>query len=388
MQSASKSTYPPKGIVEILKDWLRNSPAVEVAGSEDAEDEGKPYVLEDARSFLWGGNLMVVLPAGNFPLLCAVSHLLLYLEPPDVEAWVSALEDHLQKPESWRVWAALWSDLVNLHLVERRRAIDLLDRLLSAYPEMFVSRQGAILLAHVQRWAPSTDVQRWVGSILGQASPSADQVAGEIAALHSIAAHGGPWATEIVESSCAPEGSPWVSDALRLGVAFAIAELWAEPAFRKVAHPRLLALMRTGSTPVLRALDAIFDPRTFGPDRTCVELVELLAERPEIGAANVDRVTECLLEMVTYEPVRVCTATLALLNTCHTSVRSIASAHYLAGENFVQIALTLQEQGGEVTEMAADLFERILELRVPYADELLLDLDKRTTNARVASRPR
>lgn len=388
VQSASKSMYPPKGIVEILKDWLRSSPAAELAGSEEAEDEGKPYVLEDAQSFLWGGDLMVVLPSGNFPLLCAVSHLLLYLEPPDVDGWISTLEDHLHKPESWRVWAALWSHLVNLHLVERRRAVELLDRLLSTYPEMFVNRQGAILLAHVQRWAPSTDVQRWVGLILGQASPRADQVAGEIAALHSIAAHGDQWATDIVDSTCAPKSSPWVSDALRLGVAFAIAELWAEPAFRKAAHPRLIALMRTGSTPVLRALDAIFDPKTFGPDRTCVELLDLLAERPEIGVADVHRVTECLLEMVTHEPVRVCTATLALLNTCHTSVRSIASAHYLAGENFVHIALTLQEQGGEVTEMAADLFERILELRVPYADELLLDLDKRTTNTRVASRPR
>ncbi|MBX3699294.1 MAG: ATP-binding protein [Dokdonella sp.] len=328
VQSASKSMYPPKSIVEILKDWLRSSPAAELAGSEEAEDEGEPYVLEDAQSFVWGGNLMVVLPSGNFPLLCAVSHLFLHLEPPDADGWISTLEDHLRKPESWRVWAALWSHLVNLHLVERRRALELLDRLLSTYPKMFVNRQGAILLAYVQRWAPSTDVQRWVGLVLGQASPRADQVAGEIAALHSIVAHGGHWATEIVDSSCAPESSPWVSDALRLGVAFAIAELWAEPAFRKAAHPRLIALMRTGSTPVLRALDAIFDPKTFGPDRTCVQLLDLLAERPEIGAANVDRVTECLLEMVTYEPVRVCTATLALLNNCHTSVRSIASAHY------------------------------------------------------------
>lgn len=331
---------------------------------------------------------MVVLPSGNFPLLSAVSHLLLSVEPPDLERWVETLEDHLQKPESWRVWAALWSHLVNLHLVERSRAVGVMDHLLSTYPDMFVCRQGAILLAHTQRWAPSTDVQRWVSSLLGQGSLRADQVAGEIATLHSIAAHGDPWAREIVDSACAPDTSPTPSDALRLGVAFAIAELWAEPSFRGAAHPRLLALMRIGSISVLRALDSVFDPESFGPDPSCVELLDLLVERPKIGAANVDRVTECLLEMATYEPVRVCRATLSLLNACHSSVRSIASPHYLAGENFVQIALTLQEQGSEVAEMAADLFERILEVRIPYADELLLDLDKRTTNIRVAIRPR
>lgn len=253
---------------------------------------------------------------------------------------------------------------------------------------MFVDRQGAILLAHLQRWAPSTDVQRWVGNILGQASPRAAQVAGEIVTLHSIAANGDSWATAIVDSACIPNSFAMASDALRLGVAFSIAELWAEPAFRKAAHPRLVALMRTGSSPVLRALDAAFDPKSFGPDPNCVELLGLLVERPEIGAANVDRVTECLLEMATYESVQVCRATLSLLNACHSSIRSIASTHYLAGENFVQIALTLQEQGGDVAEMAADLFERILELRIPYADELLLDLDKRTTNTRALSRPR
>jgi ABC-type cobalamin/Fe3+-siderophores transport system ATPase subunit len=386
VQTASGSIFPPQSIVEILRAWLRGSPAVDTAGSEQGADEGKPYVLEDARSFLWGGDLMVVLPSGNFPLLSAVSHLLLNEEPPDINRWVEAIEEHLQKPESWHVWAALWSHLVNLHLVERARAVGVIDRLLSRYPDMFVCRQGVILLAHAQRWAPSADVQRWVACIIDQASPRADQVAGELATLHSIASDGSPWAREIVDLACVPDPFCTPSEALRLGVAFAIAELWAEPSFRATAHPPLVALMRIGSTPVLRALDSVYDPKSFGPNPSCVELLDLLVERPEIGAASIDRVTECLLEMATYEPVRVFRATLSLLNACHSSVRSIASVQYLAGENLVQIALTLQEQGDEVAEMAADLFERLLELRIPYADELLLDLDKRTTNTRTPSR--
>lgn len=388
VHAASESLYPPQRVVEILISWLRNSPASEAVGSEDVEAEGKPYTLEDARSFLWGGALTVVLPSGNFPLLSAASHLLLTAEPPNLERWMEILEEHLQKQESWRVWAALWWHLLNLHRVERSRAVDLIDRLLSTCPGMFVCRQGALLLAHSQRWAPSSDVQRWIEKLLGQGSLRADQVAGEIATLHSIAAGGGAWAKEIVVLTCdrAPSRAP--SDALRLGVAFAIAELWSEPSLRCIAHPHLVALMRVGSTPVLRALDSVFDPKAFGPDPSCVELLDLLVERPEIGAANVEQVTECLLEMAVYEPIRVCRATLSLLKACHSTVRNVASAHYLAGENFVQIALTLQEQGEDVAQMAADLFEYILEVSVPYADEMLLDLDKRTTNAQLPIRAR
>ena len=359
-----------------------------MARPDEAVDAGEPYVLENAESFLWGGNMMVVLPSGNFPLLSALSHLLLYVEPPNLEEWMCVREEHIQKPESWRVWAALSSHLVYLHLVEGTRALELIDRLLSDYPDMFMSRQGALVLGHVQRWAPSADVKKWIERILVQTSPRADQVSGEIAALHSIAAQGDPWSTEMVDAACAFPSSSTPSDAFRLGVAFAIAELWAEPTFRRVAHPRLVALMRRGTPPILRALDAVFDPKSFGPDPACVELLDLLVERPEIGTANADRVTECLLEMVSYEPTRVCKAALSLLNACHSSVSNIASANYLAGENLVQIAMTLQEQGSEVSDMAAELFERILELRIPYADELLLDLDKRTTNAPMATRPR
>lgn len=145
--------------------------------------------------------------------------------------------------------------------------------------------------------------------------------------------------------------------------------------------------MRNGKPPIVRALTRVFASEVFGPNPACVELLDLLVDRPEIGASSADRVTECLLEMVVYEPSRVGKTALAVFNACHSSQNNNASSTYLAGETFVTIARALQDQGGEAAELGAELFERILELRVPYADELLLDLDKRTTNSAQATRP-
>lgn len=383
VQNASKSVYPPDQILAMLITWLRDAPQLDTANSDELTEATKDYAIDDSRSFLWGGMMMVHEPAGNFRLLSAVSHLLIHAEPPNVETWICVLEEHLQKREDWRVWAGIWFHLLNLHLIEIDQAVKFIDALLSLYPEMFVSRQGALLLGYIQRWAPSADVHRWIERVASWCSQPADQLVGEISTLHAFATSGCAWSMAIVDSACTT--SPVISEARRLGMAFAIAELWMEPAFRHAAHPRLIALLRIGSMPVLRALSRVFEPESFDADQYCLELMDLIIERPEIGATNIDRISLCLLKMAPHAPEQICRATLLLLNTSYSSDTG-STKNYLAGEIFVQIALTLQEQRGDVLKMAADLFERLLELRIPYADEMLLDLDKRTTNHRPTTR--
>jgi hypothetical protein len=140
----------------------------------------------------------------------------------------------------------------------------------------------------------------------------------------------------------------------------------------------LPALDRCAAFP---ALAGVFPNGNFVSDRFTCELLDAICAHPNIlNNSNAEYLVEALETLVDMEPDRVCRVCHALLDQVGKAMGSSASSWSLRSDALVTIALTLQDMGKPHCVDGTALFERMLEFDLPYALEMLTDLDKRMSN--------
>jgi len=364
----------PDPLFVLLESWLVPADKPGAKESESRDEYG-----ERNDSLLWGASRFTTLPHGNFPVLAALALACLRTEPAQTDRWLDILEAHLHRLESPRVWIAMSRYLQWLHLADRGRAQAFLSQLFLAYPSVLDTVEGVHLQAHCQRWIEPETTHRWLDQMLQGGGEVAVQGAGEVLMLRRSLF---PDELVIMERLADVIHGAETDDKLavaRIGIAHAVAHLWREPQHRSLVHPYLLELLQDQNDGVLGALTHIFHAGELFPDQANRELLDALCAHPGIlRHERGESVGECLETIVHAEPDRVCTVCNILIDLVGTDVGNIASSRYLMSESLLSISLTLQDLGASHRAQGTALFERMLEINIPQAREMLLELDKRT----------
>jgi len=377
-ETVRTETPVPDSLLDRMEGWLASVEPTSEDISSKKEREG---------SLLWGRSGMSILPSGNYPVLAALSRACLVAEPPRLGRWLDCLENHLERSESPRVWAAIAIRYLDwLRLADHERAQAFLDRLFQTFPAILQRHEGILFMAHLQRWVDPEHARLWLGKmeILGEMSA---QGAGEILMLRRAWFPEEAWPNQrIAEWLSAPDAeySPQ-----RTGLAYSVAHLWSEPDHRQLAHAYLLQLMACRDPAVMKPLGAVHLGKSLFPDRATWEWLDTLCEHP---ALLLDQRTEYLIEhletLVTADPARVARVCNVLLDEVGVAMRDLSTHWYLSGEPLAAIALALQDMGEPHRAEGVALFERMLEFNLPQAREMTLSLDKRMSTDSAVSRPR
>jgi len=365
--AASKDTPVPDDLVDRMEHWLVPSTSDD---SREIETEAK-----DASSpVLWGHGSMGALPGGNYPVLNALTSACLTAQPPRLERWLSILERHTTRVESYLVWEALIQrELMYLRMADHPRAEALVDQLVASTPSIVKGQSWVHFVAQAFHWASATAARRWLLCTVERSGEEL-QGAGELACLRHALFPAEDWSRELVDMLCSN-----ASSAASLGVAHSVANLWHEPMTRPVVHPVLLKLLRSRDDRVLTALSMIFLNDGFAADAETIELLDALVAFPEIlKNGRAEHLPEKLVKLVASEPDRVSQLVHALLNQAGDQMGNIATSWYLSTEWLLDVALQLQDMGPVERAAGSVLFERMLEFNMPQAREMTLDLDKRT----------
>lgn len=365
--ATNKEVPVPDELMDRMERWL-------VPGSTEDSNEIETDAKNDSSSILWGHGSIAVLPNGNYPVLKALTSACLTAEPPRLDRWLSILELHVARVESYRVWEAMIQrELQDLQMVDRSRAEALVDQLVASVPAIVNGRCWAHFVAHAFRWASVAAVRRWLMGIV-EGGEDGLQAAGELAGLRHALFPAEDWSRELVGVLCSD-----TSSTAALGLAHSVANLWHEPMTRQVVHLILLQLLRSSDESVLTALSAIFLNDEFAADIETKELLDAIVAFPDVlKDGRAERLPEILVKLVATEPERVCQVIHALLNVAGDQMGNITTSWYLSTEWLLDIALQLQDMGAVERAAGSVLFERMLEFNMPQAREITLDLDKRT----------
>jgi hypothetical protein len=374
----SSNTLVPDTIVDLMESWLTS---VEEGEAEELEESDNH---RGDKPILWGEEHMLALPDGNYPILSALSYACLLAEPMKLDRWLAILERHLSRTESLKVWRAmLRQHLVQLRLANMRQATDFLDRLVNSNLALLATNEWVLLVARVYSWVSEGVAQQWVHRIAQEGVN--DQGVGELITLRAAIYPEESWPREMIEASLTP-GKETVDR--RIGIAYAVANLWGAPAARAAVHPYLIALMTSNENKVLQALSSVFLHGSFFPDHETRQFLDKLVSSTDLLLQpGVEYFTEILERLVLVEPERVYKVANAMLDIAGAQMGDISTAWYLNADGLLSISLLLQDLSANHRSAGSALFERMLEFNMPQAQELSLNLDRRTP-AQIQSRPR
>jgi hypothetical protein len=359
----------PESLLILLESWL-----VPLDKESDEEDEREERGREG--SLLWGMGGFSAPPSGNYLLLEALSKACLVVDPPRMERWLDILEAHLARRESVRVWAALAGHYLRwLKLAPAERAQAFLDELFYRYPAVLGKRDGAFLMAYLQHWIAPDKAHDWLEYMEGAGRCGA-QGYGEVLLLRHAIFPVEAWPHSRVTELLSRNDEATLMQ--RVGIAYAVVELWSEMEHRTLVHGYLLKLLASTEQEVLRATAGIFLKTAWLPDQATRSLLDALTAHPEIlRDQRAEFLGERLEPLVGVEPERVARLANVLLDQVGNQMGNVATAWYLSSEPLLAVALALQDMGEPHRTSGVALFERMLEFNLPPVQEAMLSLDKR-----------
>lgn len=360
-----------------LTDWTPPPPApaeLEPLVPDTAAKE------ERADSLLWSQDA-IGLPGGNFPILDALRLGLLLRDPPDPDAWLDVLEQHLERPENPEVWAALAMHLHDLGHADHERAAAFLGRLFVRYPIVLQTGTGVALVARIHGWLPDDLRERVLAHWLDGSWPRGPQAVGEIVTLRLCHRPEDAAGLRRVEALIDGSGLPADQAArTRLGVTHVLVHAWREPDLRPLATSLLLRVLPLADSAVAATwVSVLTQPDTVPAEPATKQLLEALLQRRDALAGHLMRLLvdnlQALLRAM-WEPELICRVASALVGEVGGALGDVRTAWAANASDLTEIALTLHRlpqtrQGG------LDLFERLLAVDAFELDQRLGTLDRR-----------
>jgi hypothetical protein len=379
-------------VVAVLEGWLQAPPPADsgegtVVKSKDdgltppAEKEHEAN--KDARSVLWDNRGISILPHGNYPVLEALTRVL--LARPDHDRLLDLLDRHLANPENPNVWRSLLYLLVYLRPSCAEALAAFLGRLFQNYPDLAHTWEATHLLAYAQ-WTIPDFVRDALATLAQSADPRVRQAYGELIALVAILQPELDWAPQSLKAII---DDPSRSDE-RLGAAFSAVNLWNQDGKRAAASQLLIALIPEADQ---RIWSAVFDLfrliDELMPERDTIAFLTSVAEH--IGGAprlNPTFVVERLETLLPHEAPLVAKIAQGIVDGWREELGDIRTGTATIAPQLMNLAITLHRLGPATRDVGTSLFEDLLRIDAHLARQTLYEIDNRFQEVRRPIRPR
>ena len=381
---AGRTLPIPEDVVTILEEWLalprpqessNKSRGSRIARRSERRSKDAPETNEFSRSILWDQRT-AALPAGNYPVLEALTVTLLTRRPPEIERWLTILNAHLERQEDPEVWQALLRHLEHLVAAPRADATKFIVRLFHKFRKLLGTEDATLLIAQTQSWVGDSRLRSWIKRLSSLSTPIANQAYGELVGLVHILRPAEPWFAETAKTVASSTNLKTVGS--RVGLAFAAANLWENPDNAVDAVELLVQLIPNADAKVARAiLDSFRTAEELRPDRSTERLLQCLVAHPKIfGLAGSSFVAERLETLLPHEAELVGRLALTITEQWKESLGDIRTSIAADAPELVNLALTLHRLDGSAKELGTTLFERLIQLQAYGAREALQEIDR------------
>ena len=364
-----------------LADWPNN----DRAESERNRDADRRHPT----SLLWQYGGTFALPHGRFPVLYALTRSYLSRVPHAADLWLDVLLDHVEREESLTNWRAMCLYLGDVRCCsDRPRVAAFFARLFDRFPGVLASQVGARLLAQVSPLLDDEQRRRSYEAVLAWEPERGAQAFGELVCLRHLRHPEDVWATATVERAAPPvrseaafvgtpeEGREWV----QVGIAFAAANVWRDPACRARASELLCRLLATTHDATAYAALSVFRTQDeLAMDGATLALLRQIAAHPAVLVrVDVDQLFfDHLLDAFIVDPELVCRISEEAVRRRGAEFGSIQHKLFLASSALIDISLRLQRSGGDYRRRGLELFENLLDLGVAEAVNMARSNDHR-----------
>lgn len=311
---------------------------------------------------------MRFLPQDNFTLLSAMAAGWLRRPTPDRNAWLCALERHVQRSEDPAIWGAI---LVihgrSLYGADRPRVVQLLQDIWGIFPDA-LGEQG--IADFLWDFREVISVPMWKAVLsqwLASDAPKSRQAAGELTAAEFLVSERKEVSealTSILTGPTSPE---------RLGVIYAASAAWGEGRgeMRDRGYELWSQLAEQASGDEAQAAAAIIHTHeTLIPDDLTQKMLLMASENPHILRACLGRdFAEQLQRLLLNPGFEELVLTLSKRCADLKSEDSDLSIRWPQGDSFVSIAIALQRASGSLRTRAMDLYEQLLDGSAYGAEE-------------------
>lgn len=386
---ANRSMPIDAAVIGALTDWLSN-PIKHAETSEQGEeseiierDEPEKAKSTQKESILWGHGGISVLPGGNFPILSALSSILLKEKEEGRDRLLAILNDHLPRERDPKVWQALLLRLSNAGGSTPEIVSKFLRALFTLHPALLETREAVYFLAYAQRWDDvlAYDLIAPWGKF---GKPMLRQAQGELVGLVATVQGTDRWIT--LREQLLEVGTPEA----KIGLAYAGANLWVQTQYRAAASQLLERLIPGADNFQMSAIldvfrlcdDLVPEPNTLAFLRT------LAAPQVDLSGAPSTFIVEKLQSLLPHAADVIGDISLKLVNAWRKDLRDFGTATAFAAPQLTDLAITLHRLGGVSREIGVTVFEALLDLDAYGARDTLAEIDGRFGVPQAASRRR
>lgn len=381
---ANRSMPIDAAVIEILTEWL-NSPMKHADASEEdselvsEEDLGdiETVATEKAKniekdSILWGHGGISVLPGGNFPILSALSSVLLKEKDEGRDRLISILNDHLPRERDQKVWQALLLRLSNAGGSTPEIVSKFLRALFSRHPALLETREAVYFLAYAQRWDDAL-VYDLISTWGSHRNPMLRQAQGELVGLVATVQDSDRWLA--FRDQLLVFGSPET----KIGLAFVGANLWVDTQFHAAAGSLLERLIPGADKVRMSAILDVFRLcDNLVPEPTTLAFLRTLT-MPEVDLSGAPStfVVEKLQSLLPHAADVIGNIALKLVEAWRKDLRDFGTATSIAAPQLTDLAITLHRLGGDSREIGVMIFETLIDLDAYGARDTLAEIDGR-----------
>jgi nucleoside phosphorylase len=374
---ARRATPIDESLIRVLTEWLASASV----GTEDSDQKEDAEIIEtesqerpkddQQHSILWGLGGIGFLPGGNFPILSALTSILLNGEEGR-DRLLAILNDHVQRERDPKVWQALLLRLSNAGGSSPEVVSTFIKKLFARYPALLETTDGVHFLAYAQRW-DDVLVHDLIAAWGDAANPMLRQAQGELVGLTAMVRASERWTTmldQLLEHS---------SEEAKIGLAHAGAHLWTETHLHASAG-RLLERLIPGASKARMAaiLDVFRLCDDLVPEPTTLAFLRSLAA-PEVDLSEAPStfIVEKLQSLLPHAADVVGNIALKLVEAWRGELDSVQTATAIAAPQLTDLAITLHRLGGASRATGVTVFEALIDMDAYGARDTLAEIDGR-----------
>lgn len=365
--------------LSILESWLteptpetdEENEALEASESRGEKSDEKD---SDAGSILWGLGGIYALPHGNYPILEAITRVLLGRGEHD--RLLALYFKHLNLKEDPTIWRPLLQFIYYIRPSDASALGEFILKLFAKYPELEKTREAVIMLAHLQWRIPDithTIIRNWCNA----ADKMQLQGYGELVALTSLVQPDLDWAKKLLSEIVARTDIAYA----QIGAIHAAVNLWAESEadYGSNASNLLQQLMPLATKKGWSAIFSLFRlVDEIQPKPEWISFLKALDEHlPKSDNSDYSFIVDRLQTLLPHNANLVASIAKKLVEKWRSELGDVRSGAITTARELVDLAITLHRLSPETREIGISLFEDLLVINAYTARETLDEIDNR-----------
>jgi hypothetical protein len=337
--------------------------------SEHDTDEQLDYNVKNNKSFLFGSNNgSRTVPSGNYTLMSAIYHGLLYRESPCYDQWVDILCRFLDISNNRETWKCiLLFEGRQLYWANEKKINYFIERLLATNPAVFSEPSIVITIWKINSKLDDSLLNKVIEYWLAEGSPALVQVAGELISGLIIIGSNNLQIKGLQKNKLA-EGDV----NFKQGVIYSACSGWYELGkTRGNSHKQLMSCLNGELESLDCALNSLFSFQKRMPnDELTLEVLSLIADNPSL----IDKLDKYRLisSLVKLNPTPRLMKVVLQIAQQMVKIQQVNKGpdnlYFEHSDELVQLAVTLQRSIGPLKQDAMSLYETLLDAGVYQAE--------------------